>query len=109
MGLKKGMTNNPAGRPPGSPNKVTKEIRDILKEFIDDNIDKIKKDFATLEAKDRIKIFVEILQYVIPRYHAIHSTIETERDFPDKIEIVYIPAPPGAPPPLREEPKEPDK
>jgi hypothetical protein len=64
----KGKTNNPNGRPVGVPNKVTKELRQI--------IDKVKQDFEQLEPKDRIRLFVDLLQYAIPKYQSIQATVE---------------------------------
>ncbi len=35
MGLPKGTTNNPNGRPKGQPNKITAEVKDLLKDLVD--------------------------------------------------------------------------
>ena len=48
MGLKPGMTNNKNGRPPGSQNKISSELRIKITGFLDTNFDVIVKDFEKL-------------------------------------------------------------
>jgi len=66
MGLKKGMTNNPNGRPAGSQNKSTVEIKNILTEFISKNIETLQNDYDSLEPKERLIFIEKLLKYIIP-------------------------------------------
>jgi len=66
MGLHKGHTNNPQGRPPGVPNKINKELKERLKMFLDDNFEVLQEDFKKLEPKQRFDVFVAILRHVMP-------------------------------------------
>lgn len=78
-GLKKGETNNPNGRPAGTPNKVTKELRERIQNFLEDNWQQIEKDFATLDPEKRVMLFEKLLQYTVPRLQATDLTIEENR------------------------------
>ncbi len=66
MGLKKGQTNNRKGRPAGVPNKTTQQLRQQLRQFVDMNIDRLQKDFDTLEPKERLMFFEKIVKYCLP-------------------------------------------
>jgi hypothetical protein len=67
MPLPKGMTNNPAGRPPGTPNKTTAEIKGVLTQFINRNIGKMQEDFESIEDPCVRLYFMErLLKYIIP-------------------------------------------
>jgi len=66
MGLSKGKTNNPKGRPQGTPNKSTKEIKDLINNFISRNIDTVQNDYMRLEPKDRLLFLEKLFKYVIP-------------------------------------------
>ena len=82
--MNKGTTNNPAGRPVGKPNKVTAELRDRIKLFLEKSWSIVQKDFKELEPKDRIAIYEKMLKYVVPvqKETAIDLNIEkmTEKD-----------------------------
>lgn len=75
MGLTKGMTNNLNGRPVGSKNKTTTEIRELLTTFISENWENVQQDFMNLEPKDRLAFYEKILQYTLPKLQS--QTIET--------------------------------
>ena len=82
--MKKGTTNNPSGRPMGKPNKVTAELRDRIKLFLEKSWSIVQKDFKELDPKDRIAIYEKMLKYVVPvqKETAIDLNIEkmTEKD-----------------------------
>lgn len=63
----KGRTNNPNGRPKGSKNKVTTELKEWISELIDQNRELFLKDLIALEPKDRLVIIEKLMQYVIPK------------------------------------------
>lgn len=58
---------NFGGRPIGSQNKVTKEMRDSLKLIFDNELSLLKSNLETLEPKDRISFLVSILPYMISK------------------------------------------
>lgn len=65
-GPDKGRTNNPKGKPKGAVNRTTRELREAMTAFIDTNIDKLQKDFDSLEPKDRLAFFEKALRLVLP-------------------------------------------
>lgn len=79
MGLKKGMTNNPNGRKPGTPNKATKDLRQWINRFIDSQTEQIQKDWQQLEPKDRIVMFERLLKYALPTLQATSLTTDLEK------------------------------
>ena len=71
MGLKKGMTNNLSGRPAGSLNKVSKDLRLDIIEFLEYNFNEVKKDWQTLDSKEKLMFYRDLLKYALP---ALQST-----------------------------------
>lgn len=74
-GLRKGRTNNPAGRPKGTPNKVTTELRTRINDFLSNNWEGIEKDFRSLPPKERTMLFEKLLQYCVPRLQSTEIDI----------------------------------
>jgi hypothetical protein len=66
MGLTKGKTNNLNGRPKGSPNKTTKEIKEAINLIVSNNIETLQSDIDSLDPKDRIKVICDLFKYVVP-------------------------------------------
>ena len=67
MGLKKGSTNNPRGRPKGVPNKVTKTVREALKDFLQSEIKKLPQTCKDMTPYERSMFILKVLEYVIPK------------------------------------------
>lgn len=65
--MEKGKTNNPNGRPKGTPNRVTTTIRNWLVELINDNRERIEADLQSLDPKDRLSFIEKLLPYLLPK------------------------------------------
>jgi hypothetical protein len=68
------------GRTPGTPNKLTGEMREALGAVLGGEIDQLPKFLAKLEPKDRLDVVVKLLEFALPRLKGIEATIETEQD-----------------------------
>jgi hypothetical protein len=78
MKYEKGQSGNPGGRPKGAANKVTAKLRETISGFLDEQFESIKTDFANLKPAERVKLYIELLQYGVPKLQAVQ--IETEFD-----------------------------
>lgn len=77
--MNKGHTNNPNGRPKGTPNKITQDMRQWLAEVIDGNRSQMVEDLKALEPKDRLQILERLVQYVIPKQQAVSAEVDDVR------------------------------
>ena len=68
MPFQKGDKNiNRTGRKPGKANKLTSELRTILKDFISDEITKLPATLKKLTDIERVQLLVKLLPYVLPK------------------------------------------
>lgn len=81
MGLKKGKTNNPNGRPKGAVNKVTKEIKEKIANFINDKIVSIDEEWDKIDIKEKLKFIVELLPYVLSKNNPESPNGKNENTF----------------------------
>ena len=71
------------GREAGTPNKLTKELREVLKNILYKEIDLLVTHFEQLEAKDRIELLIKLLPYAIPKVEAVNYKENEPFDFAD--------------------------
>ena len=81
MGLKKGQKNNPAGRPKGTPNRITTDLRKWLDELLSKNLSKMENDLSELEPKDRLVILERLMQYTIPKQQSINVEAQVQAEY----------------------------
>ena len=66
----KGKTNNPNGRPAGTQNKTTTEMKKILQQVIGKQLDNIEEALEEIREDDPARymdILSKFIQYVMPR------------------------------------------
>ena len=68
------------GREPGTPNRITKDVREILKSIVEDELMFLPEKLRELEVKDRLEITIKLLPYVVPRLEA--AEISMSESFP---------------------------
>jgi hypothetical protein len=65
MPFKKGKSGNPEGRPPGAKNRNSEQLRDLLREFINENIEGLQKAYNSLKPIEKLRFINDILKHVI--------------------------------------------
>ena len=70
--MPKGQTNNPNGRPKGSANVITKEVRATLKAIIAGELERLPETLETLDASKRLDVVLKLIPYVLPRVDSIN-------------------------------------
>tara|TARA_B100001939_G_C16598504_1_gene469983 strand:+ start:217 stop:462 length:246 start_codon:yes stop_codon:yes gene_type:complete len=69
------------GRKKGTPNRMTKELRSILKDIIYQELNDIEKRFEELEPKTRIELLIKMMPFVLPKTNAISHNTDEPIDF----------------------------
>lgn len=75
------MANNTGkkygGRQKGTPNRITKELRSILKDLLYDEIETLKERLDALETKERVELLIKLMPFALPKVNGIsHTTNE---------------------------------
>lgn len=69
--MKPGKTNNPNGRPKGSPNKVTAQLRSILKDVIADELERLPETMEGLDPKERLDVLIKLIPFCMPKVNPV--------------------------------------
>ena len=72
---------NKSGRPKGSRNKATTEIRDKFQELIESNYEQLEKDLKSLRASERVKAIIDLAKFVLPTLKATEVDLSTSNNF----------------------------
>ena len=65
------------GRQKGTPNRMTKELRVLLKDIMYQELEEVQERFSLLEPKKRIELIIKLMPYVLPKVNSIsHKTNE---------------------------------
>ena len=84
MGIKQ-QTNNPKGRPAGSPNKSTAMAREAIAKFVDGNSDKLQGwlDEIAMSEKHGPKVafdcFMQVAEYHVPKLARVEQVGDTDK------------------------------
>lgn len=66
------------GRVKGTPNKATTDLKTWVASILDDGREQFQKDLENLEPSERVRVYVGLLNYVLPKQSAITPKIEDE-------------------------------
>jgi hypothetical protein len=69
------MTNNPAGKPPGTKNKINAELRDMIGDFLNNKFETVVAEFDKLEPKEKLKFYTDLLNYGLPKLLATDLSV----------------------------------
>lgn len=75
--IKKGVVLNPKGRPKGSLNRTTSELKEAIKTILDTELEKVQEHLEQLEPKERLDFMTKLLPYVMPKQSEITGEVKT--------------------------------
>tara|TARA_Y100000385_G_C12723524_1_gene479687 strand:+ start:288 stop:536 length:249 start_codon:yes stop_codon:yes gene_type:complete len=61
------------GRQKGTPNKLTRELRSLLKDILYDELVNIEDRLNDLETKERIELVIKLMPFVFPKVVSVSS------------------------------------
>lgn len=83
------MANNTGkkygGREAGTPNKVTKNMREFIGSLLMENIIQFKADFKALTARERVEVYCKLLTFVVLKMQSIELT---EQEKPKERDLI---------------------
>lgn len=85
--IKKGQVLNPNGRPKGTPNRTTQEMKDFIATVLSENLDRMREDFDKMNPSTRWMLWEKFGKYVIPTL--AQTTVDANVTGDIKIKIVY--------------------
>ncbi|MFO8022595.1 MAG: hypothetical protein R6U65_09025 [Perlabentimonas sp.] len=68
------------GRQKGTPNKVTKDLRLMLKDLLTNEVARLDETLDKAEPKERLDFLVKLFPYIMPRYEPVSYTEQKDND-----------------------------
>ena len=68
------------GRKKGTPNEVTKDLRERVSNFLTDNWSLIESDFKKLEPKERLIFYERLMSYGLPKLQSVGIAVESKKE-----------------------------
>ena len=69
--------NKYGGREKGTPNRLTKELRTLLKDILYQELEQIQERLELLKPKERLELLIKLIPYVLPKVTSVsHTTNE---------------------------------
>lgn len=76
------------GRQKGTPNRVTRDLREWIERLIDDNRDQLEDDLQALDPKERLDVVEKYMQYVLPRRQAVRADVSVDELSDEQIDAI---------------------
>ena len=79
------MANNTGkkygGREKGTPNRMTKELRSVLKDVLYEDMEALQERLDTLKTKERVELLIKLMPYVLPKVTSVSHTTNEPLDW----------------------------
>ena len=73
--------NKYGGRQKGTPNRITKELRSLLKDVIYDEIGALQERLDALNPKERVELLIKLMPYALPKVTSVSHTTNEPLDW----------------------------
>ena len=73
--------NKYGGRQKGTPNRITKELRTLLKDILYHELEQVQERLELLEPKERIELLIKLMPYALPKVTSVSHTTNEPLDW----------------------------
>ena len=73
--------NKYGGRQKGTPNRITKELRSLLKDIMYDEIGALQERLDALNPKERVELLIKLMPYALPKVTSVSYTANEPLDW----------------------------
>jgi len=73
--------NKYGGRQKGTPNRITKELRSLLKDVMYDEIGALQERLDALNPKERVELLIKLMPYALPKVTSVSHTTNEPLDW----------------------------
>ena len=73
--------NKYGGRQKGTPNRITKELRSVLKDVLYEEIEALQERLDTLNPKERVELLIKLMPYALPKVTSVSHTTNEPLDW----------------------------
>ena len=81
MGQRKGFTGNPNGRPKGTPNKTTSDMKLWVNGLVGKNQKQFERDLKKVDPEKRLAIIEKLLAFCIPKQQSISVEAQISAEY----------------------------
>lgn len=64
------------GRAKGTPNTVTRDLHELIREVVESSAEQMKQDLAAMEPRDRVNALIKLAEFVAPKLQRLAVTAE---------------------------------
>ena len=73
--------NKYGGREKGTPNRLTKELRTLLKDILYQELEEIQERLELLKPKEKLELLIKLMPYVLPKVTSVSHTANEPLDW----------------------------
>jgi len=88
MKFEKGKPKS-GGRKKGTPNAVTKDLRERIRELLESKFEQVEADFSSLEPKDRLNAWLKMSEFVLPKMQRNELSFDLSKLTDAEIETLF--------------------
>ena len=86
--FKPGISGNLMGRPHGTPNRVTGDLRQRVNDLWTQTFDQILNDFEALEPRDRVAAWCRLAEYALPKVQRTENVLDVSKLSDDEVDAL---------------------
>jgi hypothetical protein len=79
--MEQNLSNRPKGRPPGKSNLVSSNVKKMIAEIVENNLETLQDDLNQMKPGERTKVIVSLLDYVSPKLRSVETNDITDSVF----------------------------